>query len=204
MWPRPYLSNPTRMASKKVSDKPKKPRWRPKPTITYGNPLKTIEQLERENQPWVIARFPVRARFVEGEIGYCYEILLFQTIDRDEPNDNFTMSREEFREVLRKYGLTCHYRASRYGEIYAKDNRLRELTKLLQKSQNRQKNTLKAIRQKQYDLTDAASRASDPAEKERLRVERDLKRKEAEAFEKKMKLFHKGFCQEHNIIIYQF
>lgn len=200
MWPRLSLSNPTKMPIKKGAKRPP----RPKPTITYGNALKTIEQLENDGQPWAIARFPVRARFVEGEIGYCYEILLFQTLSREEPNDIFTMNRETFREVLRLYNLQCQYKTRSYGEVYGRDTRLKDTYKLYARTEEKMKNTLKAIRQKQYDLTDAASRSFDPTEKERLRSERDKKRKEAEDYEKKIKQFHKRFCEENNIIIYTF
>lgn len=175
----------------------------PRPVIPYGDPFKTIAELEKKGQPWAIARFPMKARFVEGETTYCYELLIFQTLDREEPNDNFVMSRSRFIDVMQRYGLKCHYKTRAYGEIYAKDTKLRDIGRRYRIEVESLQRELRLIRDQQYTLTEDAAGEKDETLKAAIRKLRDEKRSEAEKLDRKIKGYKVAFAKKNKIVLYQ-
>lgn len=93
-------------------------------------PIKeSVAMLVEKNQPFLLVSFPVRMRFVTDRKSYCYELVLFQTRERESAMDCLTMDKRTFAELIEKYELKILRRDPVNGIIYGIDERFHDLSK---------------------------------------------------------------------------
>lgn len=165
--------------------------------------LQGIEQLEKDGQPWAIARFKVTARFVEGEGQYMYELVLFQTYNNDSPCYGMEMDRWDFQDIKQKYGLHKVYE-SRYGQIFSKDHRLRDIVKEYNDREKKLSDAIHALQSQQFALSDKIARSENESFKEDCRHRRSVLKEKEKALAEKKKGLMKAYSEEKNLIIYNY
>ncbi len=169
----------------------------------YGDIMSVIAFLEEKKQPWAIARYQIRARFVDDEGTYMYELIIFQTYNADSGSGLMTIDKPVFREIAEKYGLKRAYN-SRWGDVYAKDHSLRNAVRKYNREHDRLVKEYKDTCEKRYILTDRISREYDEQKKADLLREREGIREEEAVKLAAVKRFEKEFPKENNIIIFVF
>ena len=118
------------MTTKKTKKQPeKKPAKKKLEPWAYGSIEESVAMLVEKNQPFLLVSFPVRMRFVTDRKSYCYELVLFQTRERESAMDCLTMDKRTFAELIEKYELKILRRDPVNGIIYGIDGRFHDLSK---------------------------------------------------------------------------
>jgi len=89
----------------------------------------SVAMLVEKNQPFLLVSAPVRMRCVTDVKSYNYELVLFQTKDRDAPMDCLTMDKKTWADLIRKYDLDLLRQDPVNGLIYGFNDRFRDLSK---------------------------------------------------------------------------
>lgn len=160
-------------------------------------------RLEEDKQPWALVRYPVRAKYVDCDVEQCYELVFFQTYDRDDGIAANETDRRTFLELSQKYGLSMRYK-SNSGEVWAKDDSLRDLVNRYHEVAYKWDEAVKIAASKHGAASYRAKccqGTSKYAEAVALRSEAMDELRKVRAAADRVK---KGFIKRNKIVIYQF
>ena len=183
--------------------KPKPKRMEHPHPWPYGSATDCIAQLEKEGQPWAVARYPVSARGISDEARYFYEVILFQTYEADDPVNACVFRAPEFRELRAAYGLRAVHK-SNYGAIYARDNGLRNLMLRFHKGRRPYECIMSAARSSWQAAANAVNGMQEGPEREAWRQRRDLLREDIAFAQDELNNYDRTFIEKNNLIIYKF
>lgn len=93
----------------------------------YGPVEESVKMLIERKQPFALVKYKVGMRYLTEMQSTFYELILFQTRNREDPVDCLRMGEGVFNDLIQKYGLTEQYRDPMSGVAYGLDTRLRDL-----------------------------------------------------------------------------
>ena len=167
------------------------------------NPIEGIKQLENDGQPWAIARFSVKARCIEGEGTWMYELVLFQTYNNESPVWGMEIDRWDFQDLKQRYGLHKVHE-SRYGQVFSKDHRLRDIVLEYNDREKKLSDAIHALQSQQFALSDKIARSDNESFKEDCRQRRSVLKEKEKALADEKKGLMKAYSEEKNLIIYNY
>lgn len=169
----------------------------------YGRIDKCIERVEEDGQPWAVARYHGKARFVSGEGTYFYELLIFQTFDAESPVSCMLMDRETYRDTIDRYGLTKRH-AITEGEVYSQDDRLRDLVKRYLREYNGLNAEYEVAHENRLKLGRLLSHGERPGDNGVSAASREGWIAREKVLKDRLSGFRKTFAEKHGLIIYTF
>lgn len=169
----------------------------------YGHIERCIEQLEEDDQPWAVARYHGKARFVAGECTYFYELIIFQTFDAESPISCMMMDRNTYRDLIAQYGLTKRYSIPD-GELFSRSDWLRDLVKKYLRERDALSVEYEVAHTTRLRLGRLLSHGERPNNNGITNASRNGWIAKEQSLKKKLSDFQGAFAKKHGIIIYNF